>query len=144
MFIGEYEHNIDTKKRLAMPSKFRKELGRKLVVTRGLDHCLFVYPINVWKELAAKLGSMPIGEAQTRSFVRLMLAGATDVAYDKQGRILIPDYLKEYARLDKTVTVTGVFNRLELWDKQLWEKYKQTAEKSSDKIAQRLGELGVY
>ncbi len=144
MFIGEYEHNLDSKKRLAMPSKFRRELGRKVVVTRGLDRCLFVYPLNVWKELAAKLGSMPIGEAQTRSFVRLMLAGAVDVETDKQGRILIPDYLKDYARLKKTAVVAGLFNRLEIWDKSAWESYKQKAEKNTDRIAQKLGELGVY
>ncbi len=144
MFIGEYAHNIDPKKRLAMPSKFRTKLGKTVVVTRGLDNCLFVYPMSTWKELAAKLGTMPIGEAATRSFVRLMLAGATDVTMDKQGRIVIPDYLKEYAGLTKNVTVAGLFNRLEVWDTQKWHTYKKTAEANTDVVAQKLGELGVY
>ncbi len=144
MFIGEYEHSIDPKKRLAMPSKFRTKLGKTVVVTRGLDKCLFVYPMNAWKELAQKLGTMPIGEAATRSFVRLMLAGATDVVMDKQGRIVIPDYLKEYAGLSKNVTVAGLYNRLEVWDNGAWKEYKRKAESNTDDVAQKLGELGVY
>ncbi len=144
MFIGEYSHSIDTKKRLALPSKFRKELGKTVVVTRGLDKCLFVYPMAAWKELAEKLGTMPIGESGTRSFVRLMLAGATDVSGDAQGRILIPDYLKEYAGLKKEVIVAGLFNKLEIWDEKSWSKYKELAEKNTDEIAENLGKLGIY
>lgn len=144
MFIGEYTHSIDVKKRLALPSKFRKDLGKTVVVTRGLDHCLFVYPMHEWSTLAQKLGTMPIGEASTRSFVRLMLAGAVDVITDAQGRMLIPDYLKEYAGLTKDVVVAGLFNRLEIWDDKKWEKYKMSAEKNTDAIAENLGKLGVY
>jgi MraZ protein len=144
MFIGEYKHNIDLKKRMALPSKFRVGLGKSIVITRGLDTCLFVYPMKTWKELAEKLGTMPIGEAGTRSFVRLMLAGAVDVKTDSQGRVLIPDYLKEYAQLNKNVVVAGLFNRLEIWDEKKWNKYKQNAEKNSAEIAENLGKLGVY
>ena len=144
MFIGEYQHSIDPKKRLAVPSKFRVELKNKVVVTRGLDKCLFVYPMKVWQELASKLGAIPVGEASTRSFVRLMLAGATDVETDKQGRILIPDYLKEYAGLDRNVIIAGIYNRLEIWDELKWNEYKKNAEKNSDEIAEQLGKLGVY
>ncbi|MCK4635703.1 MAG: division/cell wall cluster transcriptional repressor MraZ [Candidatus Moranbacteria bacterium] len=144
MFIGEYKHNIDLKKRLALPSKFRTSLGRSIVITRGLDNCLFVYPMKTWKELAEKLGTMPIGEASTRSFVRLMLAGAVDVKSDSQGRVLIPDYLKEYANLGKNVVVAGLFNRLEIWDEKEWNNYKQKAEKNTEEIAENLGKLGVY
>lgn len=144
MFIGEYQHSIDPKKRLAVPSKFRSELKSKVVVTRGLDKCLFVYPMKAWEEIAGKLGSMPVGEATTRSFVRLMLAGATDCEIDKQGRILVPDYLKEYAGLDKNVMIAGLFNRLEIWDEKKWAEYKKNAEKNSDEIAEQLGRLGVY
>ncbi len=144
MFIGEYEHIIDSKKRLAMPSKFRNELGKEVVITRGLDKCLFVYPMKVWEELAQKLGTMPIGDAATRSFVRLMLAGAVDVVMDKQGRVVIPDYLKEYAGLKKNVTVAGLYNRLEVWDQEKWHRYKKKVEADTDKVAQQLGELGVY
>lgn len=144
MFIGEYRHNIDLKKRLALPSKFRTNLGKSIVITRGLDNCLFVYPMKTWKELAEKLGTMPIGEASTRSFVRLMLAGAVDVKSDSQGRVLIPDYLKEYANLGKNVVVAGLFNRLEIWDEKEWNNYKQKAEKNTEEIAENLGKLGVY
>lgn len=144
MFIGEYQHNVDQKKRLALPSKFRKELGRQVVVTRGLDKCLFIYPLKTWKELAQKLGTLPMGESGTRSFIRLMLAGATDVEMDSQGRVLVPDYLKEYAGLEKEVIVAGLFNRLEVWDEDKWKEYKTKAEANTDEIAEQLGKLGVY
>jgi MraZ protein len=144
MFIGEYSHSIDSKKRLAVPSKFRNELKRKMVVTRGLDKCLFVYPLRVWEELANKLGNLPVGESNTRSFIRLMLAGAVDVEVDGQGRVLIPDYLKEYAGLGKNVVIAGLFNRLEIWDEKRWQDYKKNAEKNTDEIAEQLGKLGVY
>ncbi len=144
MFIGEYSHSIDPKRRVAMPSRFRSELGSRVVVTRGLDSSLFVYPMKVWEELAEKLGSLPIGEAATRSFTRLQLAGATDVELDSQGRILIPDYLKDSAGLRKNVVVVGLYNRLEIWDETRWKAYKAGAEKNSGKIAEELGKLGVY
>jgi MraZ protein len=144
MFIGEYLHSIDAKKRLALPAKFRGELGGKVVVTRGLDSCLFIYPMKVWEVLAEKLGSLPVGEAGTRSFIRLMLSGATDVDVDSQGRILLPEYLKEYAGLEKEVTISGLFNRLEIWNVQKWSAYKLAAEQNSGEIAEQLGKLGVY
>ena len=144
MFIGEYQHSVDPKKRLALPSKFRKELGTRVVVTRGLDKCLFVYPLKTWKELAEKLGTLPMGQSSTRSFVRLMLAGAIDSDVDSQGRILLPEYLKEYAGLSRSVTVAGLFNRLDIWDEKKWKSYRNKAEESSDKVAEQLGELGIY
>lgn len=144
MFIGEYSHSIDPKKRLAIPSKFRKEIGRQAVITRGLDRCLFIYPLKIWKDLAKKLGSLPVGESNTRSFIRLMLAGATDVEVDKQGRVLLPDYLKSYAELRRNVTIAGLYNRMEVWDENKWKKYKSNAEKNTDEIAEQLGKLGVY
>jgi len=144
MFIGEYQHSIDPKKRLAVPSKFRGELKNKIVVTRGLDKCLFLYPLKVWEGIAGKLGTLPVGESTTRSFIRLMLAGAVDAEVDKQGRILIPDFLKDYAGLRKNVIVAGVYNRLEIWDEKKWNAYKKNAEKNTDEIAEQLGKLGVY
>lgn len=144
MFIGEYNHTIDPKKRLALPSKFRGELGSKVIVTRGLDNCLFVYPMKVWDGLAEKLGSLPVGEAGTRSFIRVMLAGATDVELDSQGRVLLPEYLKADGGLKKDVTIVGLFNRLEIWDTDKWNKYKTMAEKNTGKIAEELGKLGIY
>ena len=144
MFIGEYSHSIDPKKRLALPSKFRKELGKQVVITRGLDKCLFVYPLKTWKELAEKLGTLPMGESATRSFVRLMLAGAVDAEVDSQGRVLLPEYLKEYATLDRSVTIAGLFNRLEIWDEKKWNTYKTKAEENTDEVAEQLGKLGIY
>lgn len=144
MFIGEYSHNIDPKRRLAMPSKFRGELGARVVVTRGLDQSLFVYPMKVWETLAEKLGTMPVGEAATRSFVRLQLAGAADVELDSQGRVLIPDYLVEYAGLGKGTVIVGLFNRLEIWSEEKWKAYKTEAERNTDGIAEELGKLGIY
>lgn len=144
MFIGEYRHTVDPKKRLAIPAKFRQRFKRNAVLTRGLDKCLFLYPADVWREIAEKLGSMPVGEKSTRSFVRLMLSGATDAQLDSQGRILVPDYLKEYAGLTKEVVLAGLYNRLEIWNKDGWEKYKLEAEGNQDEIAEQLGKLGVY
>lgn len=144
MFIGEYQHSIDPKKRLALPSKFRPELGKKVIITRGLDNCLFVYPVKVWEELASKLGTLPVGESGTRSFIRIMLAGATDTEVDSQGRILVPEYLKQDGGLKKEVTIVGLFNRLELWDTAKWNRYKVSAEKNTGKIAEELGKLGIY
>jgi MraZ protein len=144
MFIGEYQHNIDPKKRLALPSKFRKDLGADVVITRGLDKCLFVYPSNVWKEIAQKLSEFPIGESTTRSFVRMMLSGASEVEVDSQGRVLLPEYLKTYASLDKSVTIAGLYNRLEIWDEKKWQEYREKAEENTDEIAENLGKLGIY
>ncbi|MFA5021504.1 MAG: division/cell wall cluster transcriptional repressor MraZ [Patescibacteria group bacterium] len=143
MFIGEYQHNIDQKGRLAVPAKFRQQLSKGAVVTKGLDDCLFLYPKNEWQKLAGKLAALPISKANTRAFSRLMLAGAMDVEIDKQGRMLIPDYLRQYAAMSKEVVITGLYNRLEIWDKQKWDKYKQGTESKSGDIAEALGELGV-
>ncbi len=144
MFIGEFQHILDQKKRVAIPSKFRAKFKKGAVVTRGLDSSLFIYPKDEWNKIADKLGNMPVGERNTRSFVRLMLAGAVDVRLDSQGRVLIPEYLKEYARLKKKVVIAGLFNRLEVWDEKIWGEYKQTAEKNQDEIAEQLGKLGLY
>jgi len=143
MFIGEYSHTIDEKNRLAIPSKFRNELKNGAVVTRGLDDCLFLYTKKSWNELAEKLAKLPISQAGSRAFSRLMLAGAMDVVLDKQGRINLPDYLKKYASVKKKVIITGLYNRLEIWDQDNWEKYKSGTEKNSGDIAEALGELGV-
>lgn len=144
MFIGEYQHIIDTKKRIAVPSRFREFFNGRAVVTRGLDNCLFLYTLEEWNKLAEKLNQLPVGQSSTRSFVRLMLAGASEVEMDKQGRVLVPDYLKSYAGLEKNVVIAGLYNRLEIWDESKWNSYKSGAEKNTDEIAEKLGELGVY
>ena len=143
MFIGEYSHTIDKKKRVAIPSKFRKELGKRAVITRGLDNCLVMYPMKEWQTLAEKLGSLPATQVDARGFARIMLAGAMDVNLDNLGRILIPDYLKNYAFLKKNVVITGIFNRLEVWDEKRWQEYKKKTEMAVGDIAERLKELGV-
>lgn len=143
MFIGEYHHNIDDKGRLATPVKFRGDLAKGAVVTRGLDNSLFLLPLEEWGKLADKLGSLPLGQSNSRAFARLMLAGAMDVSLDKQGRFVIPDYLREYANLSKKVVIVGVNTRLELWDAHAWDEYRQQTEQDAESIAEQLGELGI-
>ncbi|MEK7575781.1 MAG: division/cell wall cluster transcriptional repressor MraZ [Patescibacteria group bacterium] len=144
MLIGEYKHSLDPKKRVSIPAKFRKEIGKKAVITRGLDQCLFVYPMEEWKKVAEKLSNLPTGQSDTRNFVRMMLAGAMDVDIDSLGRVLIPDYLKDYAGLKDKVVIAGVYKRLEIWNEENWENYKQRIEKQTDVLAEKLGELGAY
>lgn len=143
MLIGEYTHTIDPKKRLSLPSKFRKELGKKVVVTRGLDNCLFIYPINEWKKISEKLGRLPIGQADTRGFNRFILSGAIEVAIDSLGRILVPDFLRDFASLKDKVVLAGVQSRIEIWDEKKWNQYKEKIERNADDMAEKLGEIGV-
>jgi len=143
MFIGEYTHNLDEKGRLAVPKKFRTALSKGAVVTRGLDDCLFLYTKTEWKNLADKLASLPFAQANTRAFARLMLAGAMDVSVDKQGRIMLPEYLRSFAGLKKNTIVAGLYNRLEIWDQQKWDRYTKNAEKKSNEIAEQMSELGI-
>ena len=138
-----FSHNLDEKGRLAVPKKFRADLSKGAVVTRGLDNCLFLYTKTEWKKLADKLATLPFSQANTRAFARLMLAGAMDVLVDKQGRIMVPDYLRSFAGLKKGVVVAGLYNRLELWDQEKWEEYKTKTEKESNTIAEQMFELGV-
>ncbi|MDD3887161.1 MAG: division/cell wall cluster transcriptional repressor MraZ [Patescibacteria group bacterium] len=143
MFIGEYNHSIDIKGRLAIPAKFRAKIKKGAVVTRGLDNCLFLYTQEEWEKLANKLASLPISQANTRAFSRLMLAGAMDVKLDSHGRIVIPQYLRTFSSITKKVIIAGLFNRLEIWDEQKWNTYKLATEKNSSEIAEKIGELGV-
>jgi len=143
MFIGEYFHTLDTKRRLAIPVKFRQALGRKAVLTRGLDNCLYLYPLGEWGKLAKRLAQLPITRSDTRAFARLMLAGAMDVTLDQLGRILIPDYLKEYAGLSKKAVIAGLYNRIEIWDERKWESYKGQTTKQVENIAEKMNELGI-
>lgn len=143
MFIGEYVYSIDEKKRLAIPAKFRKELGTLAVITRGIDNCLVIYPLEVWEKLAKKLESLPSSQVDARGFVRIMLSGAVDIKPDKLGRILIPDYLKKYAKLKKNVAILGLSNRIEVWAEERWQNYKKKTEMAVGDIAEKLKELGV-
>ena len=143
MLIGQYEHTIDSKKRLALPAKFRGELGDKVIVTRWMEGCLAVFTEKEWKIVSDKIVNLTMTQAEARSLTRMMLAGAMEISLDKLGRILVPDYLKEYADLKKNVVICGLSNRLEIWDSAKWETYKQKAEKGVDEIVSKLGGLGI-
>ena len=143
MLLGEFQHSLDTKGRMAIPAKFRDKLVSGAIITRGIDNCLFVFAHAEWEALATKLIALPLAQANSRAFVRLMLAGASDVVFDNQGSILIPDYLRKYAGLKKDVVVAGLYNRIEVWDESAWQSYKTKTESSSEAIAEQLGELGI-
>ncbi|MFZ1987836.1 MAG: division/cell wall cluster transcriptional repressor MraZ [Minisyncoccia bacterium] len=144
MFIGEYRHTFDPKNRISLPAKFRKELGRSVIVTRGLDTCLFVYPKKAWEKQAAKMAEHSTGSAAGRGLSRLMLAGANEAEVDSAGRILVPDYLKKFATLSTKAVVAGVSDRVELWDEGSWERYTKTIEREADQFADKLGERGLF
>lgn len=143
MMIGEYSHSIDDKGRMAIPVKFRRELSKGAVVTRGLDNCLFIYTKSEWAKVAEKYANLPIAQANSRAFSRLMLAGAMDVELDAQGRMMLPEYLRKFAQVKKNVVIAGLYSRLEIWDEEVWNKYKSQTEAESGAIAERMAELGV-
>lgn len=143
MFIGEYNHSIDVKGRLALPAKFRADLEKGAVVTKGVDNCLTLYTIDEWVPLAEKISKLSPTQANNRAYSRHTLASAMDVQLDKQGRIILPDYLRTYAGLKKKAVVTGLYNRLEIWDEAAWKGYKTHTETESNDIAETLGGLGV-
>ena len=144
MLIGEYTHTIDTKKRVSLPAKFRKEVGKKVIITNGLDNCLSIYTIKAWEKVVSeKLSQLSIGQADQRSFNRFMLAGAVETSVDSIGRILIPDFLKNYAKLKTKVVLAGVHTHIEIWDEKAWRAYKKRIENQADVLAEKLGEIGV-
>lgn len=143
MFIGEYSYSIDSKRRVAIPAKFRRDLGKGGVITRGIDHCLVLYPLPVWQTLARKLQDLPAARGEARGFVRILLSGAADVKFDKLGRILVPDYLNQYANLKKNLAIIGLGNRIEIWDENKWQTYKNKTEKEVGDMASKLEELGI-
>lgn len=138
MFMGEYEHNIDEKGRMIIPAKFRDELGSTFVLTRGLDQCIFGYPLEEWKVLENKLKSLPFTKKDARAFTRFFFSGATECQLDKQGRVNIAPTLRKYAQLEKECTIIGVSNRIEIWSTALWEKYYSDSEDSFGEIAESL------
>lgn len=138
MFIGEYRHTFDAKNRISLPAKFRKELGGSVIVTRGLDRCLFVYPKAAWKKEAAKLAVHSTGSRAGRGLSRLMLAGANEADVDSAGRILVPDYLKGFATLTVKSVIAGVNERVEIWDEAAWDTYTTQIERDADQLAETL------
>ncbi|HPY08370.1 MAG: division/cell wall cluster transcriptional repressor MraZ [Patescibacteria group bacterium] len=143
MFIGEYNHNLDDKGRLAIPAKFRAILKKGAVVTKGLDNCLFLYSKEQFEEIAKKIASLPLSQSRARAFARHMIAGAMDLEFDNQGRITLPEYLRKFSGLNKKVIVVGLYNHLEIWNESAWNKYKLNSEKNSSSIAEALGDLGI-
>lgn len=143
MFYGEYQHTVDPKGRVIMPSKFRDGLGEKFILTKGLDNCLFVYSMEEWSNLEAKLKNLPLSNADARSFVRFFFSGATECEVDKQGRILIPQNLREYAGLDKEIYIIGVSTRVEVWDKTKWEGYNGDQNSNPADFAEKMSMLGI-
>ena len=143
MFIGEYQHTVDNKGRIIMPSKLRDDLGQNFIVTKGLDNCLFVYPMEEWKRLENKLRTLPLTNKNARAFIRFFFAGATECSLDKQGRILIPNNLREYAKIIKDVVIIGVADRIEIWAKEEWTNYNSDDNLSYEDIAEKMAELGI-
>jgi len=142
MFIGEYKHTVDSKNRISLPAKFRKELGKKIVVTRGLDNCLFLFPLKTWEENSKEIAKLG-WRADARGFTRFMFSGAVDLEIDSIGRILIPDYLREFSDLSKTVIFAGVHDRIEIWNEKRWGTYKKRIESQADMMAEKLDTTGV-
>jgi MraZ protein len=142
MFIGEYQHALDLKNRMIVPSKLREELGNKFVITKGLDGCLYAYPLTEWKILEEKLKTLPLTNKDARAFVRFFFAGACEVEMDKQGRGLIPQNLKEYAGIEKEIVSIGVLTRVEIWSKEKWENYNDS-NMDFDSIAEKMSDLGI-
>ena len=138
MFMGEYQHVLDAKGRMIMPAKFREGLGERFVITRGLDNCLFVYPLSEWTQLEQKLKALPFTRSDARAFMRFFFSGAAECELDKQGRILIPNNLREHAKLKKVVVVIGVSNRVEIWSQEVWKQYSEETGLSFESIAEKM------
>ena len=142
MFIGEYQHSLDSKNRIVVPSKLRDGLGERFVITKGLDGCLYAYPIDEWQKFEEKLKNLPLTNRDARAFVRFFVAGATEVETDKQGRGLIPANLREYAGIEKEIVTIGALNKVEIWSKEKWESYNES-DIDFDSIADKMGDLGI-
>ncbi len=143
MFFGEYNHTIDTKGRVSIPAKYREQLGESFILTKGLDNCLFIYTLEEWKVLENKLKQLPLTNKDARAFVRFFFSGATECELDNQGRIRIPNNLREYANLEKEAVMIGVATRIEVWSQTEWQEYNSDANLSYDEIASKMAELGI-
>jgi MraZ protein len=143
MLIGEYTHTIDDKNRVSLPSKFRKEMGKKVVITPGFDNCLFVFAPKEWKKISDKLASSSVLKSDSRSLTRVLFGGAVEAEVDSLGRILVPDFLKTRIALGTKAVMIGVQSRVEIWNESTWLSYKAGVEKNTDALAEKLGELGV-
>ena len=143
MFLGEFQHSVDNKGRITVPARFREELGACFYATKGLDNCIFLYPSKEWQLIEEKLRSLPFTRADVRSFARFFFSGATELEIDKQGRILLPPNLRDYAEIDKDLVIIGVGARVEIWSNSKWAAYNEHAESSYLSIAENLVDLGL-
>ncbi len=143
MFIGEYQHTLDPKNRVIMPAKFREKLGDSFVMTKGMDNCLFIYSNHEWSNVEEKLKSLPMTSKDARAFVRFFFAGASECELDKQGRMVVPTHLKEYARIDKELVIIGVSTRIEIWSREEWNKFNSDANISYEDVAEKMSQLGI-
>ena len=143
MLLGEYNNKLDDKGRVSVPAKFRDDLGHSFIVTKGLDNCLFAYSKEEWATFEAKLNSLPLTNPNARNFIRFFFAGATECETDKQGRINIPQNLREYAGLSKEVFIVGVSTRVEIWDKDKWLEYTDKENMDVNEIAIQMSNLGI-
>lgn len=141
MFLGEYQHSLDDKARITIPAKFREGLGSSFIVTRGLDRCLFVFPTKDFEALEARLRAMPMARSDVRQFVRLLFSGASDCELDRQGRIVLPANLRDYAEIKRDCTVIGAGARVEIWDEGVWKNYSESASESFNELAGGLVDL---
>lgn len=138
VFTGEFQHTLDGKGRVIIPSRLREGLGDRFMITRGLDHCLFVYPLSEWTRLEQKLKQLPFTRSESRAFMRLFFSGAMEVEADKQGRVLIPQNLRDYAKIEKDVMIIGVSNRVEVWSEEAWRNYFGEADNNFEELAEKL------
>ena len=143
MLVGEYRHNVDTKGRISVPSKFRDDLGQSFVVTKGLDNCLFAYSKEEWKNLENKLNTLPLTNQEARAFKRFFFSGAAECEVDKQGRVNIPQSLRDYAKLQKDVVIVGLSNRAEIWNNNQWDKYNGQNSDDITKLESQMSKLGI-
>lgn len=144
MLIGEYTHTLDEKKRISLPSKFRKELGKKVIITRGLDGCLFLYSLKEWETISHKVSEMGMANSESRGFNRFLLGSAAEVDVDGSGRILIPEHSREFAHITGKVVFAGVYSRIEIWDEKKWNAYKKVIDGQAEKMAEKLGDVGIF
>lgn len=143
MFTGEYVHSFDEKGRVIIPSKFREELGESFYIGKGLDKCLFVYPIQTWNEFVSKLKNLSTFDKEERFFLRRFVSGFSECSFDKQGRILVPPLLRDFCELHEEATVIGVIDRIEIWNKKSWDSYSISSEFDFDTIAEKMSKLGL-
>jgi len=143
MFIGQFEHSIDAKNRIAIPSKYRRIFEGEVIITKGLDGCLFLFTKEKWEKMASGIGQLPTTKSSARLYARLVLASATEEKFDKQGRVVIQGFLKKYAQLKEKVVITGLYDRVEIWDKKVWRETVEKADQNAGKVVEELSELGI-